>query len=92
MYFFGSVWHHWALGFKIATPILHVAFASAQLHGTRILFKMWRKEKRLLNDEKTRRLDPVANWDGAGEAVALPGNVAMMPSGIIRHEKIDDQR
>lgn len=43
MYLFGSLWDKWELSFKTATPILHVAFSAAQLHG-RISSGKWRDE------------------------------------------------
>ena len=53
MYMFGILWDRWPLAFKIITPILHVAFSAAQLHGSRIFYIIWRKqEKELLNAEQ----------------------------------------
>jgi len=54
---FGESWSRWELSFKIVTPILHVVFTAAQLHGSRILLSMWRKEKRKLADEYTELND-----------------------------------
>lgn len=51
MYLFGQLFDRWDLSFKIATPLLHVAFSAAQLHGTRIFYKMWRKQERLLSEQ-----------------------------------------
>lgn len=48
---FGESWSRWELSFKVVTPILHVIFTAAQLHGSRILLAMWRKEKRKLAAE-----------------------------------------
>ena len=45
MYMFGILWDRWPLAFKIATPLLHIAFSAAQLHGTRIFYIMWRKQE-----------------------------------------------
>ncbi|KAF7974656.1 hypothetical protein HWV62_11540 [Athelia sp. TMB] len=50
MYLFGQLWHRWELSFKIATPILHIAFSAAQFHGTRIFFAMWKKQERLIRE------------------------------------------
>ncbi|KAJ7470646.1 hypothetical protein FB451DRAFT_1400227 [Mycena latifolia] len=55
MYLFGQLWSRWTLPFKIATPILHVAFSAAQFHGTRIFYRMWKKQEqtiRNLRDEE----------------------------------------
>lgn len=52
MYLFGSLWDRWQIAFKIVTPLLHIAFSAAQLHGTWIFFKMWKKENQLLRQEK----------------------------------------
>jgi hypothetical protein len=49
---FGESWSRWELSFKIVTPLLHVVFTAAQLHGSRILLSMWRKEKRKLAQEE----------------------------------------
>jgi hypothetical protein len=51
MYFFGLLWHRWSLGFKITTPMLHIAFSAAQLHGTRIFYAIWKKQERLVKKE-----------------------------------------
>ena len=48
MYLFGILWNRWPLAFKVLTPLLHLAFATAQFHGTRIFYAMWRKEEQKL--------------------------------------------
>jgi len=48
MYFFGLLWDRWALGLKISTPMLHIAFSAAQLHGSRIFYCIWKKQERLM--------------------------------------------
>ena len=40
MYLFGSLWQRWTIAFKIVTPLLHMAFSTTQLHGSRILYCM----------------------------------------------------
>jgi hypothetical protein len=50
MYFFGLLWNNFSLGLRISTPILHIAFTAAQLHGTRIFYTMWRKQERLIRE------------------------------------------
>lgn len=50
MYLFGQLWSRWDLSFKIATPILHIAFSAAQFHGTRIFWAMWHKQERLIRE------------------------------------------
>lgn len=50
MYLFGQLWHRWDISFKIATPILHIAFSAAQFHGTRIFWGMWHKQERLIKE------------------------------------------
>jgi len=55
MYLFGQLWDRWTLPFKIVTPVLHVAFSAAQLHGSHIFYKMWRKQERLLRDSRVSK-------------------------------------
>ena len=50
MYMFGVLWDRWPLAFKIATPLLHLAFSAAQFHGSRIFYIIWRKQERQLNE------------------------------------------
>ena len=50
MYLFGSLWDQWQIAFKVATPILHIAFCCAQLHGSRIFFIQWRKQARYVRE------------------------------------------
>ena len=52
MYLFGQLWSRWTIAFKVSTPILHVAFSIAQLHGTRIFYTMWMKQLRILERRK----------------------------------------
>ena len=52
MYLFGSLWFRWTLAFKIVTPIFHVLFSAAQLWGSFILFKMWKRQQGLLINPK----------------------------------------
>ncbi|KAJ7728136.1 hypothetical protein DFH07DRAFT_896018 [Mycena maculata] len=59
MYFFGQLWSRWTLPFKILTPMLHVAFSTAQFHGTRIFFRLWRKQEGII-----RRLDMEKQMEG----------------------------
>jgi len=47
MYIFGILWSRWPLSFKVLTPMLHIAFSTAQFHGTRIFYAIWRKQERL---------------------------------------------
>jgi hypothetical protein len=58
MVLFGQSWEKWALEFKILTPILHTIFTLAQLHGSKILFLMYKKQKMLLADEDKHITDP----------------------------------
>ena len=51
MYLFGQLWGRWSIAFKITTPLLHIAFSAAQFHGTRIFYKMWRKQERILMEK-----------------------------------------
>ncbi|KAJ7648283.1 hypothetical protein DFH06DRAFT_1209872 [Mycena polygramma] len=52
MYLFGQLWSRWTLAFKITTPVLHVAFSAAQFHGTRIFYRLWQKQKRLIQNQR----------------------------------------
>ncbi|KIW09218.1 uncharacterized protein PV09_00145 [Verruconis gallopava] len=53
--FLGSVWHRLSLDFKVATPILHVVFMAAQVHGSRILFSMYKRQKQALREQEKRK-------------------------------------
>jgi hypothetical protein len=59
MVLFGESWSRWELSFKIVTPILHIIFTMAQLHGSRILFQMYLKQKKMLaaEDQALRDLE-----------------------------------
>jgi hypothetical protein len=52
MYLFGQLWSRWTLPFKITTPLLHIAFSAAQFHGTRIFYRMWRKQAKIVRDQQ----------------------------------------
>ena len=51
MYMFGVLWDRWPLALKIVTPLLHVAFSAAQLHGSRALYIMWRRQQQILTEQ-----------------------------------------
>lgn len=52
MWLFGSLWFEWELAFKVVTPMLHVLFAAAQMWGSWVFFKMYRRQCRLLTASK----------------------------------------
>ncbi|KAJ7678117.1 hypothetical protein DFH06DRAFT_1291415 [Mycena polygramma] len=52
MYLFGQLWSRWTLSYKIATPVLHVAFSAAQFHGTRIFYQLWQKQKNIIQNQR----------------------------------------
>ncbi|KAJ5103879.1 hypothetical protein N7532_004408 [Penicillium argentinense] len=51
MWLFGSLWHRWEIAFKVATPLLHVAFSAAQIHGSLVFWRMYRRQQRNMQDE-----------------------------------------
>ena len=48
MYVFASLWSKWITAFKVVTPLLHVAFSATQIHGSLILYRMAKKQRRLI--------------------------------------------
>lgn len=48
MYMFGSLWNRWTIAFKIATPMLHILFAAAQLWGSWNFYCLYQRQCRLL--------------------------------------------
>ncbi|ORY19288.1 hypothetical protein BCR34DRAFT_659893 [Clohesyomyces aquaticus] len=54
MYLFGILWHRWSLSLKVITPILHVLFTYAQLLGAKNHYEMWKRQKNILLEEKTK--------------------------------------
>ena len=49
-YLFGSLWQQWQLVFKIVTPVLHCAFSATQLHGSRVFYRMYKRQCGFLNE------------------------------------------
>jgi len=52
MYLFGSLWDRWTIAFKITTPMIHLLFASAQLWGSYNFYRMYKKQERLIAEER----------------------------------------
>ncbi|KAJ6028197.1 hypothetical protein N7540_003773 [Penicillium herquei] len=52
MWLFGSLWHRWEIAFKVLTPILHIAFSAAQVHGSFVFWKMYRCQQGYIKEEK----------------------------------------
>ncbi|KAJ7716007.1 hypothetical protein DFH07DRAFT_974022 [Mycena maculata] len=79
MYFFGELWSRWTLPFKIVTPILHLAFSAAQFHGMRIFFKLWKKQKRIIRDQRNTEKEmreENAGLDARWTTVSVVGGMA----------------
>ncbi|KAJ5171274.1 uncharacterized protein N7500_004057, partial [Penicillium coprophilum] len=57
MWLFASTWARWRLAFKIVTPILHVAFSAAQIHGSLVFWRMYRRQKRLQRETDAEARD-----------------------------------
>ena len=57
---FGILWNQWPLSFKIMTPVLHLAFTAGQLHGTRNLYAIWKKQegklKRVTDSQSEKKI------------------------------------
>ena len=52
MWLWGTLWDRWTLPFRIVTPILHVVFSAAQIWGAWNFYKMWMRQKVLLQQNK----------------------------------------
>lgn len=72
MYLFGSLWSKWQLAFKIATPLLHLAFSAAQVHGSMIFWRMYKRQKRYLA-EKRQPDEESGQAESDGEVVEAEG-------------------
>lgn len=57
MWLFGSLWKRWRLAFKVITPILHVAFSAAQIHGSYVFWQMYRRQRSLIGEANTEARD-----------------------------------
>ncbi|KAJ5335055.1 hypothetical protein N7452_007458 [Penicillium brevicompactum] len=51
MWLFGSLWSQWRLAFKVVTPLLHIAFSAAQVHGSIVFWRMHRRQQRYLQEK-----------------------------------------
>ncbi|KAJ6041616.1 uncharacterized protein N7446_010504 [Penicillium canescens] len=51
MWLFGSLWSRWRLAFKVVTPLLHIAFSAAQIHGSLVFWRMYRRQQRYMKNE-----------------------------------------
>jgi hypothetical protein len=45
MYLFGNLWSKWQIAFKFSTPLLHLAFSAAQIHGSIVFWRMYRRQQ-----------------------------------------------
>ncbi|KAF8573833.1 hypothetical protein K439DRAFT_1624775 [Ramaria rubella] len=78
MYLFGQLWNQWRIAFKIVTPLLHVAFSAAQLHGTRIFFRMWKKQVMILDGLRAADIMMEATVDKGKGGAELQGGSALV--------------
>jgi hypothetical protein len=54
MWLFGTLWDRWQIAFKVATPLLHIAFSAAQIHGSMVFWRMYKKQRKLLKEDEER--------------------------------------
>ncbi|KAJ5644030.1 uncharacterized protein N7484_006537 [Penicillium longicatenatum] len=52
MWLFGSLWERWQIAFKVVTPLLHVAFSIAQIHGSLVFWRMYKRQQRFIREEE----------------------------------------
>lgn len=52
MWLFGSLWSRWEIAFKVATPLLHIAFSAAQIHGSLVFWQMYKRQLRFIKEEE----------------------------------------
>ncbi|KAJ5541659.1 hypothetical protein N7494_006735 [Penicillium frequentans] len=52
MWLFGSLWERWQIAFKVVTPMLHVAFSIAQIHGSMVFWRMYKRQQRFVREEE----------------------------------------
>ncbi|KAJ5194237.1 hypothetical protein N7491_001573 [Penicillium cf. griseofulvum] len=77
MWLFASTWNRWRLALKIVTPLLHVAFSAAQIHGSLVFWRMYCRQKRFQMEadiearecEKGEREDSVNDRQSEGHSV-----------------------
>ncbi|KAJ5676117.1 hypothetical protein N7462_009014 [Penicillium macrosclerotiorum] len=53
MWLFGSLWNRWEIAFKVATPLLHCAFSAAQIHGSLVFWRMYKRQQRFLQEAES---------------------------------------
>ncbi|PLB53952.1 hypothetical protein P170DRAFT_396949 [Aspergillus steynii IBT 23096] len=64
MFLFGCLWDRWQVAFKVTTPILHIAFSAAQVHGSVVFWRMYKRQQRFLNEEAGQDLVGSENTEG----------------------------
>ncbi|KAF7585884.1 hypothetical protein BBP40_009935, partial [Aspergillus hancockii] len=57
MFLFGCLWDRWQVAFKVVTPLLHIAFSAAQIHGSVVFWKMYVRQRRFLDEEVKRDVE-----------------------------------
>ena len=72
MWLFGSLWDRWQLAFKISTPLLHIAFSAAQIHGSLVFWRMYGKQRRLMKENEEVRLSQDVTDVSSTEEWPLP--------------------
>ncbi|KAI9926572.1 hypothetical protein ASPWEDRAFT_32022 [Aspergillus wentii DTO 134E9] len=85
MWLFGSLWNKWEIAFKVATPLLHIAFSAAQIHGSLVFWRMYRRQQRYMKegilDAESAKVDKAENVDGGDrEASSTASNIGMVQS------------
>jgi hypothetical protein len=66
MWLFGSLWDRWQIAFKVTTPLLHIAFSAAQIHGSLVFWRMYQRQKRFISEAE----DPVVGKNELGLPLA----------------------
>ncbi|KAI9038136.1 uncharacterized protein KD926_011271 [Aspergillus affinis] len=64
MFLFGCLWDRWQIAFKIATPLLHTAFSAAQVHGSVVFWRMYKRQQVFLKEGVSQQLVEDAQTEG----------------------------
>ncbi|KAJ5267613.1 hypothetical protein N7478_010421 [Penicillium angulare] len=76
MWLFGSLWSRWQIAFKVVTPLLHIAFSAAQIHGSMVFWRMYKRQQKYL--EEVEEYEVMRAVSSSGSDLSKPPKAVLL--------------
>ncbi|KAJ5167728.1 uncharacterized protein N7482_003322, partial [Penicillium canariense] len=85
MWLFGSLWNRWQIAFKVATPLLHLAFSAAQIHGSLVFWRMYKRQQQFLKEAEVESFEIKEQSIGIALHPSADSTAPCIPPRVLSH-------